>query len=112
MIKPGDRVLVCLSGGKDSLTLLHTMKQVSQLFVYLFVYFLCPQFIVYIFFQYQYYTKMAFDLGAMTIDPQSSGYDPRPLIPYLKELNVPYLYEEQAMKLLIWKKSFLYSLEN
>ena len=48
MIKPGDRVLVCLSGGKDSLTLLHTMKQ------------------------YQYYTKMAFDLGAMTIDPQSS----------------------------------------
>jgi len=71
MIKPGDRVLVCLSGGKDSLTLLHTMKQ------------------------YQYYTKMAFDLGAMTIDPLSSAYDPRPLIPYLKELNVPYLYEEQ-----------------
>ena len=27
MIKPGDKVLVCLSGGKDSLTLLHTMKQ-------------------------------------------------------------------------------------
>ena len=72
MIKPGDRVLVCLSGGKDSLTLLHTMKQ------------------------YQYYTKMAFDLGAMTIDPLSSAYDPRPLIPYLKELNVPYLYEEQV----------------
>ena len=71
MIKPGDRVLVCLSGGKDSLTLLHTMKQ------------------------YQYYTKMAFELGAMTIDPQSSAYDPRPLIPYLAELGVPYLYEEQ-----------------
>ena len=43
MIKPGDRVLVCLSGGKDSLTLLHTIKQ------------------------YQYYTKMSFELGAMTI---------------------------------------------
>ena len=71
MIKPGDRVLVCLSGGKDSLTLLHTMKQ------------------------YQYYTKMSFELGAMTIDPLSSAYDPRPLIPYLKELNVHYLYEEQ-----------------
>ena len=39
---------------------------------------------------------MAFDLGAMTIDPLSSAYDPRPLIPYLKELNVPYLYEEQV----------------
>ena len=71
MIKPGDKVLVCLSGGKDSLTLLHTMKQ------------------------YQYYTKGSFELGALTIDPLSSSYDPRPLIPYLKELNVPYLYEEQ-----------------
>lgn len=27
MVKNGDRVLVCLSGGKDSLTLLHTMRQ-------------------------------------------------------------------------------------
>jgi hypothetical protein len=27
MIKSGDRVLVCLSGGKDSLSLLHTMRQ-------------------------------------------------------------------------------------
>ena len=27
MIKEGDRVLVCLSGGKDSLSLLHAMRQ-------------------------------------------------------------------------------------
>ena len=71
MIQPGDKVLVCLSGGKDSLSLLHTMKQ------------------------YQFYTKGSFQLGAMTIDPQSSAYDPRPLIPYLAQLKVPYLYEEQ-----------------
>ena len=36
-----------------------------------------------------------FDLGALTVDPRSSGYDPRPLIPYLASLGVPYLYEEQ-----------------
>lgn len=76
MIRDGDRVLVCLSGGKDSLTLLHTMKQ------------------------FQYYGKkngIQFDLGAVTVDPLSSAYDPRPLIPYLEELKIPYLYEEQAI---------------
>ena len=30
MIENGDRVLICLSGGKDSLTLLHTLKQLQH----------------------------------------------------------------------------------
>ena len=75
MIKDGDRVLVCLSGGKDSLTLLHTMRQ------------------------FQIYAAKSngirFDLGALTVDPQSAAYDPRPLIPYLAELGLTYLYESQ-----------------
>nr|ADD24114.1 tRNA 2-thiocytidine biosynthesis protein ttcA [Lepeophtheirus salmonis] len=75
MIKNGDRVLVCLSGGKDSLSLLHTLRQ------------------------YRFYAKetngIEFDLGAVTVDPGSDAYDPRPLIPYLEELDIHYLYEKQ-----------------
>ncbi|KAK7082567.1 hypothetical protein SK128_017261 [Halocaridina rubra] len=74
MIKHNDRVLVCLSGGKDSLSLLHVLRQ------------------------YQYYAKargIYFTLGAVTVDPMSASYDPRPLIPYLSSLGVPYIFEQQ-----------------
>ena len=74
MIKDGDRLLVCLSGGKDSLSLLHCVKQ------------------------YQFYAAsqgIRFQFGAVTVDPMSSAYDPRPLIPYLAQLGVEYLYEQQ-----------------
>jgi len=76
MINDGDRVLVCLSGGKDSLSLLHMMRQL------------------------QFILKKAgknFTLGAVTVDPGSSAYDPRPLIPYLEALGLPYFYEEQSI---------------
>ncbi|CAG7825541.1 unnamed protein product [Allacma fusca] len=76
MLKDGDKVLVCLSGGKDSLSLLHTFKQV----------------------QYNLAKSgIAFTFGAVTVDPGSSSYDPRPLIPYLASLGVPYYYEEQEI---------------
>ena len=39
--------------------------------------------------------EIHFELGAMTVDPQSAAYDPRPLIPYLEQLGLPYLYESQ-----------------
>jgi selenocysteine lyase/cysteine desulfurase len=90
MIRDGDRVLVCLSGGKDSLSLLHTLRQ------------------------YQFYAAkqssnpIKFEIGALTVDPQSSAYDPRPLIPYLAELGVPYLYEEQAIMKQGWCNSHSY----
>ncbi|XP_055926526.1 uncharacterized protein LOC129958245 isoform X2 [Argiope bruennichi] len=74
MIKSGDKVLVCLSGGKDSLSLLHTLHQ------------------------YQFYAKkqeICFEIGAVTVDPKSPLYDPSPLKEYLKALNIPYFYEEQ-----------------
>ncbi|XP_045105735.1 uncharacterized protein LOC123501165 isoform X2 [Portunus trituberculatus] len=74
MIRDGDRVMVCLSGGKDSLSLLHTLRQ------------------------YQFYArarKVTFTLAAATVDPMSAAYDPRPLIPYLASLGVPYFFEQQ-----------------
>ena len=43
-----------------------------------------------------------FELGAVTVDPQTSAYDPSPLKGYLKQLNVPYYYEEQSK--LFWMK--------
>jgi tRNA(Ile)-lysidine synthase TilS/MesJ len=83
MITDGDRVLICLSGGKDSLSLLHTIHQ------------------------YQFYAKskgVNFQLGAVTVDPGSDTYDPSPLISYLKTLEVPYFYEEQSnLKLFVPK---------
>lgn len=38
-----------------------------------------------------------FHLGAITVDPGSSLYDPRPLKKYLAALGVPYFYEEQCI---------------
>ena len=75
MLENGDRVLVCLSGGKDSLSLLHSLRQ------------------------YQFMAGrrgLHFKLGAVTIDPKTPSYDPSPLKDYLKMLDVPYFYEEQS----------------
>lgn len=78
MMCDGDRLLVCLSGGKDSLSLLHTLRQ------------------------YQFLSAakgVNFTIGAVTVDPGSTSYNPRPLIPYLAALRVPYFYEEQGRPL-------------
>ncbi|KAF1761379.1 hypothetical protein GCK72_009635 [Caenorhabditis remanei] len=75
MIRNGDKVLVCLSGGKDSLSLLHILRH------------------------YQLRCNKArstsFELGAITVDPGSAEYNPRPLIEYCRKLNIDYFYEEQ-----------------
>ncbi|CAH1777963.1 unnamed protein product, partial [Owenia fusiformis] len=76
MIQDGDRLLVCLSGGKDSLSLLHTIHQ------------------------YQFYAKQKginFEFGAVTVDPETPSYDPSPLKSYLASLGVPYFYESQCI---------------
>ncbi|VDM58294.1 unnamed protein product [Angiostrongylus costaricensis] len=76
MIKEGDKVLVCLSGGKDSLSLLHILH----------------------FYQMRCRKNKStnFKLGAITVDPGSSAYNPRPLVDYCRSLNIDYFYEEQG----------------
>jgi tRNA 2-thiocytidine biosynthesis protein TtcA len=73
MIRPGDRVLVGVSGGKDSLSLLHLLLHLST------------------------YAPVAFEVGAATVDPQIEGFDPSGLRPYLAALGVPYFYESQPI---------------
>ena len=73
MIRDGDRVLLGLSGGKDSLTLLHILLHLQQK------------------------APVKFELAACTVDPQSPEYDPSPLKGYLAELGVPYFYESQPI---------------
>ena len=73
MIRDGDRILLGLSGGKDSLSLLHILLHLQRR------------------------APVKFQFGACTVDPQSPEYDPSPLKAYLAELGVPYFYESQPI---------------
>jgi tRNA(Ile)-lysidine synthase TilS/MesJ len=73
MIKHNDRVLLGLSGGKDSLSLLHILAHLQR------------------------YAPIRFELGAITVDPIIPGFDPSPLKTYLAELGITYLYRKQAI---------------
>jgi tRNA 2-thiocytidine biosynthesis protein TtcA len=73
MIRDGDRILLGLSGGKDSLSLLHTLHHL------------------------QHKAPVRFELLACTVDPQSDQFDPSPLKPYMAGLGVPYFLESQPI---------------
>jgi len=73
MINAGDRVLLGLSGGKDSLSLLQILGHLQR------------------------YAPIPFELAAITVNPQIPGFDPSPLKSYLAELDIRYFYETQAI---------------
>lgn len=73
MIREGDRVLLGLSGGKDSLSLLHILRHLQR------------------------HAPIKFEIAAVTVDPQHETFDPSPLKPYLAELGIPYFYESQPI---------------
>jgi len=73
MIRPGDRLLLGLSGGKDSLSLLHTLLHLRDKM------------------------PVPFTLAAATVDPQIEGFDPSVLRHYVSALGIPYYYQRQAI---------------
>jgi len=73
MLRDGDRVLLGLSGGKDSLALLMVLKHLQR------------------------HAPIKFDLAACTIDPEIPGFDPSPLTDFLAQQDVPYFYEAEDL---------------
>lgn len=73
MIREGDRILLGLSGGKDSLSLLNILLHLQS------------------------YAPVAFKLGVITVDPMSESFDPSPLKGYVHKLGVPYFFESQPI---------------
>ena len=73
MIKEGDRIVLGLSGGKDSLTLLHVLRHLQR------------------------HAPIKFEIAALTVDPQIEGFNPQHLKAYLAGMKIPYFYESQAI---------------
>ena len=73
MIREGDRILVGLSGGKDSWSLLVMLNHLRR------------------------YAPVRFELGAVTVDPISDGFDPSPLREIVPTLGIPYLFERHPI---------------
>jgi tRNA 2-thiocytidine biosynthesis protein TtcA len=73
MIRNGDRVLLGLSGGKDSLSLLHILVHLQR------------------------HAPVRFEVAALTVDPMSDSFDPSPLKDYVPRLGIPYFYVQQPI---------------
>ena len=70
MIKAGDKILLAVSGGKDSLSLFHILRH------------------------FQRHSPVKFELGIVTIDPQVEGFEPQALEVFFKQFDIPYFFEE------------------
>ncbi len=73
MIREGDRLLLGLSGGKDSLSLLQIL------------------------YHFKKHAPINFTLGAVTIDPLHESFRPEALLPYMDELGVDYYYVREPI---------------
>jgi len=73
MIRDGDRLLLGVSGGKDSLALLQVLMHLKT------------------------YAPVKFELGVITVDPEVEGFDPKHLTDYYTALGVAWHYQQQPI---------------
>ena len=73
MIREGDRILVGLSGGKDSLTLLWLLHDLARR------------------------APVRFEVGAVTIDPEIPGFEPGRLREYLAAHGIPWFFVSEPI---------------
>ena len=73
MIRAGDRILLGVSGGKDSLSLLQVLTHLRS------------------------YAPVRFELGVITVDPEIEGFEPSSLTGYYDRLGLTWHYEAQPI---------------
>ncbi|MGE5152842.1 MAG: ATP-binding protein [Bdellovibrio bacteriovorus] len=73
MIRDGDRILLGVSGGKDSLSLLQILHHL------------------------QTYAPVRFELAVLTVDPEVPGFEPGHLRDYYQALGLTWHYERQPL---------------
>jgi len=80
MLEEGDHIMVCVSGGKDSATLLYLLREMQKSL------------------------PISFKLTAVHVDQKQPGYDGRPLVEWLEGMNVKYeIIEEDTYSIVVDK---------
>lgn len=80
MLEEGDHIMVCVSGGKDSATLLYLLRELQSSL------------------------PIHFQLSAVHVDQKQPGYNGAPLVDWLEDLKVPYhIIEEDTYSIVMDK---------
>lgn len=82
MLEDGDHIMVCVSGGKDSAVMLYLLKLLQEKL------------------------PVNFEMTAVHVDQHQPGYDGKPLVHWLRDLQVPFeIVSEDTYSIVIDKTS-------